>query len=585
MAAPKTVKTYPLAGTNRDFEIPFEYLARKFVIVTLIGTDRKELVLNVDYRFTQRTIITLTRVWGPEEGYNLIEIKRVTSATERLVDFSDGSILRASDLNTATVQALHIAEEGRDIATDTIGVDNNGQLDARGRQIKNLADGVEDGDAISMRQIRAYDTSALNSANRSEQSRLASEAARDGSVQARTGAETARTGSEAARDLSQRWAANPENAAVAGGLYSALHYAAKSAYSQDISFQAMVRSELARDRSESARDRSETAATTATSQANRATTEADRAKSEADKLGNMNALGAAIESVVGNDVTWKGIQIWKAARVDVYSPTGNAAITLRNSNGQAWMKMEYGASNNTWVLADYNGRTYLTTFNNGRVHAGAELTAQGQMYTYGGGVQINAINPTANSHVWLNSNTGAERALIYGDSGSTMHLRAGGSASELLLGPDGALRTTAGARFLQDGNITSTIYGPLGGVHGVLSAMGNGRSRRTEIAELVPASVAFGNGNVLTLAADARDFELLMGTYTPDRSIWTTLDVRWLANLPVRTKMYVPASPNGYILCQFEDTNPDERKVLRFVAFGANSGWSGLWGVRESPIL
>lgn len=245
MAAPKTVKTYPLAGTNRDFEIPFEYLARKFVIVTLIGTDRKELVLNVDYRFTQRTIITLTRVWGPEEGYNLIEIKRVTSATERLVDFSDGSILRASDLNTATVQALHIAEEGRDIATDTIGVDNNGQLDARGRQIKNLADGVDDGDAISIRQVKAYDSSALNSANRAaERANAANNSAisasgdagraltyRDqASASASSSAGSAATSASlvsqaaASADLARRWAAEDLDVIVANGRYSALTY-------------------------------------------------------------------------------------------------------------------------------------------------------------------------------------------------------------------------------------------------------------------------------------------------------------------------------------------------------------------------
>ncbi|BAO20711.1 tail fiber protein [Pseudomonas phage PPpW-4] len=153
MATPKTVKTYPLDGVQKDFEIPFEYLARKFVVVTLIGPDRLPLVLNVDYRFTSRTVITVSRAWVPSEGYTLLEIRRMTSATERLVDFSDGSVLRASDLNTSSVQALHISEEGRDIATDTIGVDNDGNLDARGRQIKNLADGVAPGDAVNVRQV------------------------------------------------------------------------------------------------------------------------------------------------------------------------------------------------------------------------------------------------------------------------------------------------------------------------------------------------------------------------------------------------------------------------------------------------
>lgn len=318
MAAPKTVKTYPLAGTNRDFEIPFEYLARKFVVVTLIGTDRKELVLNVDYRFTQRTIITLTRVWGPEEGYNFIEIKRVTSATERLVDFSDGSILRASDLNTATVQALHIAEEGRDIATDTIGVDNNGQLDARGRQIKNLADGVDDGDAISMRQIRAYDTSALNSRNAAKASETNAKTSEANAAGSRTAAassaaaalvsqnaakasETASAGSATASAASatnsQKWASQSEDVVVSNGLYSSFHYSHKSAASAAASA---------------------ASASTSLTQANRATTEADRAKTEADKLGNANDFMATLDSVSSGVVKWKDAYILQASGFYVY---------------------------------------------------------------------------------------------------------------------------------------------------------------------------------------------------------------------------------------------------------------------------
>lgn len=174
--APKTVLTYPLDGANRDFVIPFEYLARKFVQVTLIGTDRKLLTLNIDYRFTLRTIITLTKPWGPADGYERIEIRRFTSATERLVDFSDGSILRAYDLNTSQIQSLHIAEEGRDVASDTIGVNNDGNLDARGRRITRLADGINDDDAVTLRQEKSWAESTRNNAVRSETAAAASEA-------------------------------------------------------------------------------------------------------------------------------------------------------------------------------------------------------------------------------------------------------------------------------------------------------------------------------------------------------------------------------------------------------------------------
>ena len=159
----RTVLTYPLDGST-EFIIPFEYLARKFVTVTLIGQDRKELVLNQDFRFVEKTKIQTSRTWTSNDGYSLIEIRRFTSATERLVDFADGSILRAYDLNISQVQTLHVAEEARDLTADTIGVNNDGNLDARGRRIVNVADAVEAGDVVTLRQMGSWDNSALNSA-------------------------------------------------------------------------------------------------------------------------------------------------------------------------------------------------------------------------------------------------------------------------------------------------------------------------------------------------------------------------------------------------------------------------------------
>ena len=210
----KTVMTYPLDGSTTDFNIPFEYLARKFVQVTLIGVDRKVLVLNQDYRFTTKTIISTTKAWGPGDGYQQIEIRRYTSATERLVDFTDGSILRAYDLNISQIQTLHVAEEARDLTADTIGVNNDGNLDARGRRIVNVGFAVEDGDSVPLAQLRSYDTSALNSAR----------AAKDSEVNAKT----SETNSKSYEQLSRKWAVNPEDSAVSGSEFSSYHYSRKS---------------------------------------------------------------------------------------------------------------------------------------------------------------------------------------------------------------------------------------------------------------------------------------------------------------------------------------------------------------------
>jgi hypothetical protein len=298
-----TVYTYPLNGAQQDFNVPFEYLARRFVSVTLIGvTGRRKLALTTDYRFTSGTNIRTNAVWAPSSGYSMIEIRRETSASDRLVDFTDGSILRASDMNVSQIQTLHVAEEARNAVTDTIGTDTNGNLDARARRIVNVADAVEPGDAVNLHMHQQWSASALNQANRSEAMAdrsesmanaaqaqankaevMANESARHAnnsstsataSENSRIASANAMTTSVANANLSKAYAVTAEDVLVQPGLYSSLHYSRKAENSAVRSYQDSL---------------------TSGAQADRATKQADRAKSEADKLGNANGLMECVE--------------------------------------------------------------------------------------------------------------------------------------------------------------------------------------------------------------------------------------------------------------------------------------------------
>lgn len=307
----RTVMTYPLNGSTVDFMIPFEYLARKFVTVTLIGTERKELVLNQDYRFTAKNQVTTTRAWGSNDGFSLIEVRRYTSATERLVDFADGSILRAYDLNISQVQTLHVAEEARDLTADTIGVNNDGHLDARGRRIVNVADPIGDFDALNLRTVKVWNDSAYQSQIKAKESE---DKAKFSEVSA------------------YKWAENPENVPVVGAEFSSKHYSRKAGKFKE----AAAASQTAASRSEGNANTSEGNAASSASkalvsegnsktsennawtswdnaqkEANRSRDEADRAKREADKLGNMNQLSEAIESVTPPTANTTGKVVWK----------------------------------------------------------------------------------------------------------------------------------------------------------------------------------------------------------------------------------------------------------------------------------
>ncbi|AXC34569.1 tail fiber protein [Escherichia phage SRT7] len=298
----KTVYTYPLDGTTTDFAIPFEYLSRKFVVVTLIGQDRKELVVVTDYRFATRNLISTTKAWGPADNYQQIEIRRYTSASERLVDFSDGSILRATDLNVSQIQTLHVAEEARDLTADTIGVNNDGNLDGRGRRIVNVADGVDAGDVVTVGQMNRWSGSAADSANKAKVSE--------------TNAKTSETNSKASELLAQKWAENPKGTPVVSSQYSAKHWALTSEDSANASAtsagnsQAQVANAKAQaDRAGGYandamgyRDAANTSAQQAAVSEGNAATSASNAKTESDKLIQFNTLVDRINGVAVRQV-------------------------------------------------------------------------------------------------------------------------------------------------------------------------------------------------------------------------------------------------------------------------------------------
>ncbi|CAK6604641.1 tail spike protein [Klebsiella phage vB_Kpn_K16PH164C3] len=145
----KTVIQYPVGAT--EFDIPFDYLSRKFVRVSLVTDDNRRLLSNItEYRYVSKTRVKLLVA---TTGFDRVEIRRFTSASERIVDFSDGSVLRASDLNVSQLQSAHIAEEARDAALMAMPQDDAGNLDARNRRIVRLAPGIDSTDAINKNQL------------------------------------------------------------------------------------------------------------------------------------------------------------------------------------------------------------------------------------------------------------------------------------------------------------------------------------------------------------------------------------------------------------------------------------------------
>ena len=176
-----TIANYQGNGSTTDFNVPFDYLAKKFVKVAVdsrekLGGDYGDTTK--DYFFVDKTTIRFNT--APTSGAEII-IRRYTSATDRIVSFKDASVLKAKDLDVSTIQTIHIAEEGRDIINDALIVDKEGNWDARGHRIVNVGDPVADSDAVT---YGVYKTDAMGA----YQAKLKAEAARDAAKVSETNA-------------------------------------------------------------------------------------------------------------------------------------------------------------------------------------------------------------------------------------------------------------------------------------------------------------------------------------------------------------------------------------------------------------
>ena len=201
-----TIANYQGNGSTTDFNVPFDYLAKKFVKVTVdsrekLGGDYGDTTK--DYFFVDKTTIRFNT--APASGTEII-IRRYTSATDRIVSFKDASVLKAKDLDVSTVQTIHIAEEGRDVINDALIVDKEGNWDARGHRIVNVGGPIDDTDAVN---FKFYKDDAMGA----YQARLKSEASRDAAKVSETNAKTSEVNAKESEDTAKASAGTAVSAA------------------------------------------------------------------------------------------------------------------------------------------------------------------------------------------------------------------------------------------------------------------------------------------------------------------------------------------------------------------------------------
>ena len=132
-----TSRIYPnLTGTQTSFAIPFDYLSKEHIKVSVNG------VLTTSFEFLSQGLISMDTAPTGE-----LRVYRDTPSDASLVTWTDGSILLDSDLNLGNLQTLFVTQELQD---NLITTNVSGNWDADNLRIENVRDPQSAGDAVTL---------------------------------------------------------------------------------------------------------------------------------------------------------------------------------------------------------------------------------------------------------------------------------------------------------------------------------------------------------------------------------------------------------------------------------------------------
>lgn len=207
-------------GATATYSVPFQYLSKTHVHAYVDGVEDTSISWPTD------SSVTLSST--PANGA-VVLIKRETPDSARLVDFQDSSNLTEAALDESADQVFYLQQEVLDDLIDIMSRESGGNWDADNKRIINVADPVDDGDAVNLGWASAYRDDAVSAAAAaasSETNAATSEANAASSESHASGYAAAAQSSEVE---AEHWAQYPQGTLVPEGNgvneYSAYHWA------------------------------------------------------------------------------------------------------------------------------------------------------------------------------------------------------------------------------------------------------------------------------------------------------------------------------------------------------------------------
>ena len=156
--APYSYVDYGLTGdlvspqTSGTFNsVPLEVINTTDVyVIRTVGTTKTTLGSS-DFTVTESGSTLNVQITNPSSlgAGDIIRIGRTTEIGSKTRSFTDGSVLKASDLNEQNNQLLFAVQETTDGGIGSLPIDTDGKFDAGGKVIKNLATGTGTDDSVS----------------------------------------------------------------------------------------------------------------------------------------------------------------------------------------------------------------------------------------------------------------------------------------------------------------------------------------------------------------------------------------------------------------------------------------------------
>lgn len=215
---------YNSDGVQRDYAVPFSVIKTEYIKVYQQAPDSTGTFTGamepVGFIVINAGMI---RLGSPVPKGLRVIVRRETYADMPLVDFQDAAILVEEDLDLASLQALHVAQEAKD--------QNGSNLDAAMEYFQTLQIALEQVVAEGLElqeQFEAFKESIQALANQTAALLQEAEAIKNAAQEAGEAATTAANSAKDAEYWAKQWAEQPPGIPVKDDEYSARHYADKA---------------------------------------------------------------------------------------------------------------------------------------------------------------------------------------------------------------------------------------------------------------------------------------------------------------------------------------------------------------------